>query len=130
MSEMNETPEIIEEEIVVVEENEIDDSEEQPVFYNPVRVLQVEEWLKWTAILMVVATVGSNLLSIGTMAQNVAYVVTQTTTPNVLSWIITAILFLVVVGASSAVYYFPLRALGKLLTILMEMEYNSRGVKE
>ena len=129
MSDINETPEIIEEEIAVPQEDS-EDTENQPVFYNPVSVLQMDEFLKWTAWIMVAVTIGSSIFSINTMAQNVAYVLTQTATPNTLAWIITAILFIIVVGASAAVYYFPLRALGKVLKILMELEYNSRGVKE
>ena len=130
MSEMNETEKIIEEEVVSTPEEETETMDDQPVFYNPVRVLQVAEWLKWTAIVMVAATISSNLLSVQTMASNVAILITKSQTPNTLAWIITVVLFIIIVGASSAVYYFPLRALGKMLKILMEMEYNSRGVKE
>jgi hypothetical protein len=130
MSETNKTPEIIEEETKALSEEESENAEEQPVFYNPVSVLQMDGFLKWTAIIMVAATIGSNLLSLQTMAGNVAYLLTKNQTPSTFAWIITVVLFLIVVGASSAVYYFPLRALGKVLKILMEMEYNSRGVKE
>jgi hypothetical protein len=130
MSENKKIQEIIEEESVVIEENEMDTPEEQPVFYNPVRVLQLDEWLNGAAIAMVAATIASNLFSISDMSQNMAILVTQTTTPNTLAWVLTVLLFILIVGASSAVYYFPLRALGKILKVLMEMEYNSRGVKE
>ena len=130
MSEINETPEIIEDEVVQTPDEETENLDDQPVFYSPVSVLQMDGFLKWTAIAMVAATIGSNLLSIQTMAGNVAYVVTQSQTPNALAWVITVVLFILIVGGSSAIYYFPLRALGKVLKILMEMEYNSRGVKE
>ena len=130
MSDINETPEMVEEEGLSTPQEETESMDEQPVFYSPVSVLQTADWLKWTAIVMVAATIGSNLLSVQTMAGNVAYVVTKSQTPNALAWVITIVLFLLIVGASSAVYYFPLRALGKVLKILMEMEYNSRGVKE
>lgn len=130
MSEINETQEFIVEEVVSASDEEIENLEDLPVFYNPVSVLQMDEYLKWTAFIMVAVTFGTSIFSINSMAQNVAIVLTQTTTPNILAWIVTAILFLIIVGASSAVYYFPLRALGNVLKILMEMEYNSRGIKE
>lgn len=130
MSEMAEIKEVVEEEVVVLSEEENENMEEQPVFYNPINVLQMDEFLKWTAFIMVAATLASNLLSLNNLLQNVTFMITRTIEPNALVWVVTVILFIIIAGAGCAVYYFPLRALGKVLKILMEMEYNSRGIKE
>jgi hypothetical protein len=130
MSEMDENKEVVEEEVVAVSEEDNQNMEEQPVFYNPVSVLQMDEFLKWTAFIMVAATLASNLLSLNNLLKNVTLIITHTAEPNALVWVVTVILFIIIAGAGCAVYYFPLRALGKVLKILMELEYNSRGIKE
>ncbi|MBI9051975.1 MAG: hypothetical protein JEZ00_21345 [Anaerolineaceae bacterium] len=133
MSNKDENNEILVEETegIVLQNDAGDESDdEQPVFYDPVKVLQADQWLKWAAYAIVVATTLGNLLSVQSFVENVSYVLIQSPTPNTLVWIVGIVLFLIVVAASCAILYFPLRALGSILKILMEMEFNSRGVKE
>ena len=47
---------------------------------------------------------------------------------NSIAWLITIVVFVFVVGLQCIVIYFPIKALGSILKILMEMEFNSRGV--
>ena len=111
------------------DDSEDEDSEDLPEFYNPHEVLRLEKWLYKAAIASVIASVLSSLLGLKQMQQIVlSYFIVNGPGWNSVSWLIAIVIFIFAVGLQSIILYFPLKALGTILKILMEMEFNSRGV--
>lgn len=104
------------------------DDENPPEFYNPHKVLRLEKWLYKAAIASIVASVISSLIALPQLQQIVLSYFMNNTEWNFVAWMITIVTFVFAVGLQSIIIYFPLKALGSILKILMEMEFNSRGV--
>lgn len=104
------------------------DDENPPEFYNPHHVLQLEKWLKWAALASIIASVFSSLLELQRMQRTVLEYFMGNMEWNLVAWVITVLIFVLIVGLQCILIYFPLKALGSILKILMEMEFNSRGV--
>ena len=124
---------VVAEEDTEGEEDEADsefliDDENLPEFYNPHEVLRLEKWLYQAAIGSIIASVVSSLLGLGQMQGMVMSFFRGETEWNLVAWLIAIVLFVFAVGLQSIIIYFPLKALGSILKILMEMEFNSRGV--
>jgi hypothetical protein len=102
-----------------------EDEESQTEFYKPVDVLLLIDWLGWagkTAILIGV---------LNSLAVNYPYIIAELEqfTPSSAANLIT---ITIRVGASAFygfVTYLTLRAIAYILKVLMEFEFNSRGVK-
>jgi hypothetical protein len=104
------------------------DEENPPEFYNPHEVLRLEKWLYKAAIASIVASAVSSLIALPQTQRIVLSYFMGNMEWNFVAWLITIVIFVFAVGLQSIVIYFPLRALGSILKILMEMEFNSRGV--
>ncbi len=104
------------------------DDENPPEFYNPHQVLRLEKWLHKAAIASIIASVVSSLIALPHMQRIALSYFIGDTSKNSIAWVIAFVIFVFVVGLQSIIIYFPLKALGSILKILMEMEFNSRGV--
>lgn len=104
------------------------DDENPPEFYNPHEVLRLEKWLYKAAIASIIASAISSLIALPQMQRVVLSYFMGNTEWNFVAWLIAILIFVFVVGLQSIILYFPLKALGSILKILMEMEFNSRGV--
>jgi hypothetical protein len=105
------------------------DQENAPVFYKPQEVLLLKTWLYRAAIASIIATAIAGLLELPTMQRTILSYFAGGTQWNVLVWIIAIVVDVFAVGLQGAIYYFGFKTLGIILTILMETEFNSRGVK-
>jgi hypothetical protein len=105
------------------------DKENAPVFYKPQNVLWLETWLNRAAIASIVATIIGSLLELGAMQRIILSYFWGNMEWNILAWLIALVIFAFAAGLQSGIYYFGFKALGSILKILMEMEFNSRGVK-
>lgn len=112
----------------ILECKDEEENEDLPEFYNPREVLRLEKWLYRAAIASIVASVISSLLELQRMQRTVLAYFMGNLEWNLIAWLITIVIFIFAVGLQSIIIYFPLRALGFILKILMEMEFNSRGV--
>lgn len=115
------------------EEDEADsefliDDENLPDFYNPHEILRLEKWLSKAAIASIVASAVSSLIALPQTQRIVLSYFMGDTSKNFVAWLIAIVIFVFGVGLQSIIIYFPLKALGSMLKILMEMEFNSRGV--
>ena len=105
--------------------------ENAPILYKPREVLWLEMWLNRAAIIAVIASIFPSLLELNRMQGIVwGYFANYNGEFNPLSWVITIIVFVSSVVLQSIIIYFPLKALGSILKILMQMEFKSRGVKQ
>jgi hypothetical protein len=100
-----------------------------PEFYKPREVLWLEKWLYRAAIASIVAAIIASLLELPRMQNIVWSYFTFKPESNSVAWLITIVIFVFVVGLQCILLYFPLKALGSVLKILMEMEFNSRAPK-
>jgi hypothetical protein len=105
----------------------IDDDDNPPVFYKPKEVLWLETWLYRAAIAAIVATVVSSLLELPRMQRIVWSYFFNNPASNSVAWLIAIVIFSFAAGLQCILLYFPLKALGSILKILMEMEFNSRA---
>jgi hypothetical protein len=103
------------------------DDENPPEFYDPYEVLRLEKWLSKAAIVSIVASVISSLIGLPQTQIIVLSYFMGDTSKNSVAWLIAIVIFVFAVGLQSIILYFPLKALGSILKILMEMEFNSRG---
>jgi len=99
-----------------------------PEFYDPYEVLQLEKWLYKAAIVAVIASAVSSLIALPQTKGMVLSYFRGNPEWNFVAWLIAIVAFIFVVGLQSIIIYFPLKALGSILKILMEMEFRSRGV--
>lgn len=103
------------------------DDENFPEFYDPYEVLQLERWLYKAAIAAVVASAVSSLIALPQTKGVVLSYFRGNPEWNFVAWLIAIVVFVFAVGLQSIIIYFPLKALGSILKILMEMEFRSRG---
>lgn len=116
-----------------IDEDEADfdflvDDENPPEFYNPYEIYQLENWLNKAAIASIVASAISSLIVLPQTQRIILSYFMGDTSKNFIAWLIAIVIFVFAVGLQSIIIYFPLKALGSILKILMEMEFNSRGV--
>ncbi|MCD4673471.1 MAG: hypothetical protein K8R77_12475 [Anaerolineaceae bacterium] len=104
--------------------------QDPPVFYKPKEVLWLDTWLKHAAITAAVISFIKVLLNLGTTHDIVfSYNFSGGVAWEVVSWLIAIVVSVLGAYLQIVLVYFPLKALGAVLKILMEMEFNSRGVK-
>lgn len=104
------------------------DDENPPAFYNPYEVLRLGKWLQWAAIAAIVASIISSLRELQYTQRIVLGFFMNNIEMNTVAWLIAIVMFVFAVGLQCILIYFPLKALSSILKILMEMEFNSRGV--
>lgn len=106
-----------------------DENEDLPELYNPREVLRLEKWLYRAAIASIVASVISSLLGLPQTQRIVlSYFLVNGSGSDFVAWLIAIVIFTFAVLLQSILIYFPLKALGFILKMLMEMEFNSRGM--
>ena len=108
-------------------ENNDNNHENEPDFYEPNEVLWLEKWLNRAALASIGATILVNLVSLPNMRNIILTFNMVNLQWEALSWVIAIIIFVVVVAIESTIYYEALKTMGVVLRILMEMEFNSRG---
>lgn len=110
--------------ILSEQERKIASYENQPEFYDPIRVLKISKWLNIAAKIMVVLVIIRNLVSfqyfIG-LARTYFY---KSPYPII---VLGGFLILGIgVAIEALIYYLPLVAFSHILRILMDMDFKSR----
>ena len=107
------------------EELRIIEDENPPAFYDPFEALLTSKRIDWMAKVMIVFTIAYNIINFPRLMGIVqSYFIRN---PNlILIYIFTILLVTINTGIGIVVIYFPLRALSRILRILMEMEFRSR----
>jgi len=103
--------------------------EKAPVFYRPVEILMLDKWLYRVAIFSIIASILSNFPQLVSIQKLFNSYSTQSEVWKYASWYIASFIFIITVLLQSVVIFFPLKALGSILKILMQMEFNSRVTK-
>jgi len=111
-------------------EDQTDDREETPAFYQPHEVLWLNRWLDRAAIASIVVVFIGNLLELQSTQRIIHQYFMGNMEANALAWLLAVVALTIIVGVQGGLYYFGFKALGYILKILMEMEFNSRGIKE
>jgi hypothetical protein len=104
------------------------DDENPPDFYDPFEVLKIGKWLDLAAKAIVILTVIQTLFAFQTF-KSISFSFFRNDPNSAFVYILVIIMMLIVVLIGVLIYYLPLRALSHVLTILMEMEFNSRKAK-
>jgi hypothetical protein len=107
----------------------IDNKENAPVFYKPKEVLWLHTWLNRAAIVTVVITIISGFVGFPAIYRLFFSMDQIETTWNTGAAILAFILMVIGVLFQSIFGYFTLKALGSVLKILLELEFNVRGAK-
>lgn len=108
----------------------IDADQNPPVFYQPKQVLWLDTWLNLAAVAAVVVVNVKSLLQMGTIQHNLSYLfMPENRVWNIVAWVITIVFSISAIVVQIVIAYFPLKALGTVLKILMEMEFDSRDNK-
>jgi hypothetical protein len=114
---------------LTTEELRIIDDVNPPEFYDPFEVLKLEKWIEWAIRAVVVMTIAYNLIRYPSFISMVGAYFPQSPTSVFVYAIALGIMGLnAVIGI--VIYYFILRTLAQILSILMEMEFNSRKAKQ
>ncbi len=98
-----------------------------PLFYHPHQVLLLEKRLRQVALGSVVLIFLRALLSLPQTQQVIWTFFGQSEMTRALAWMIALGLVGMTAALGSALLYFPIRALGSILRILMEMETAARN---
>jgi hypothetical protein len=93
-----------------------EDDDDRPLFYEPEKAENIALWLDLSAILIVAIIIVSGILNL---------ISTKPTFVNA-QWYIFAGIQILGLILQCLYYYFPLKALSKILNILMELELQSR----
>jgi hypothetical protein len=106
-------------------EGKLLDNESQPEFYDTLEVITLNDNINKTAKAVIVVNAILGLFYFQTYRN-----IVQGIFPSMgdIPRVLTSLLFMVLsVGLQIALTYFPLKALGHILRILMQMEFNSRN---
>ena len=106
------------------EEDQYLDDDNQPVFYDPVNVLLLIDYLNWAARIALGLSVIYGFFNLPDWS-----VILNIGRPgfNATSILISILLTIAGTALQAIIFYFPLKALAYILKILMEFEFNSRG---
>jgi len=103
------------------------DDEDLPEFYDPYEVLRLERWLYKAIIAAIIAFAVSSLIALPQTKDIVLSYFMGNPQWNFVAWLIAIVIVAFLVIFQGIIIYFPLKALGSILKILMEMEFRSRG---
>jgi hypothetical protein len=104
--------------------------ENVPVFYEPQEVSKIEDRLSWLAIVAVFVIIITNIPQFAYVEAVIRTYWFDGQALGYLSWLITIFIVVLGIAVEFLIAYFAIKALASILNILMEMEYNSRGVTE
>ncbi|MBG0770226.1 MAG: hypothetical protein H0S82_00880 [Anaerolineaceae bacterium] len=102
----------------------------QPVFYKPKQILSLDKWLEIAAVVSIARYILNFALIVIPNQYYSASVFGDGTAKDILAWIGTILYSLLNLGVQFLFIFFTMIVLGALLKVLMEMEFNSRGVEE
>ncbi len=117
------------------EDNILDEEDEEsiPVFYNPWDVISLAKWLRWAAVGIILITIISAILKFSvTMSEVYTSLTPFFTNPgftSIIAYFVTPFVVLFEVIIQCMVVYLALTSLASMLKILMEIEFNSRGIQ-
>jgi hypothetical protein len=103
---------------------------EQPVFYKPRWVLQLDSWLEITAVITIIRHIILSIINIGGTHEFFLSFFRNSVNLDFMAWVLTIPFFLIDLGSTVLFVFFSMIALGAILNVLMEMEFNSRGVQD
>lgn len=108
-------------------ETKLLDDENQPDFYDPVEVLSLRDNINKVAKVAVFVYIALSILNFPAF-QNILFgmKISASNMPEIIWGFLVTVLGTAI---EIALAYFPLKAMGHILRILMEMEFNSRKVK-
>ena len=101
-----------------------------PVFYEPQEVSKIEDRLNWLAIIAVFVIILTNISQFTYIEATIRTYWMDGQALGYLSWLIAILIVVLGIAVEGLIVYFAIKALASILNILMEMEYNSRGVTE
>jgi hypothetical protein len=133
---MNDPMDPVEEEAEKLDEEQVGDEElaeendsPSPVFYDPQEVLSLNVWLNRAAVAGAVVAAIMSAFTMPNMQNAIRSIFPGILPGSVIANLATIVISLLAAALQGAIIYFPLQALAAILKILMEMEFNSRGVK-
>ena len=100
-----------------------------PVFYDPQAVLSLEAWLNRAAGAGAAIAAIMSALTLPNMQGTISSIFPSVLPGSIVADLGAVIISLLAAALQGGIIFFPLKALATLLKILMEMEFNSRGVK-
>jgi hypothetical protein len=104
------------------------DDENQPDFYDTLEVLSLKDNINKVARAVVIVYIAFALINAQLFQR---FLFGGFPSKDEISWILwNLFLTLLGTGIDIAIIYFPLKALNQILRILMEMEFNSRKVRQ
>jgi hypothetical protein len=109
-------------------QDELGEEEDEPVFYEPQDVLWLDTRLNQVALIAIIAMIGASSLTLLVTQRFFSSFFPNNEVWNLIAWVIVIVVYVFALTLESIIIYFPLKALGAILKILMEMEFNSRGV--
>ena len=98
----------------------------ETVFYSPQSVVKLANWLDYAIKIGIVTAIIINLTQFRTTHLLVQTFFYYSPNSTLLIILISAVLILVAIVFECLIIYFSLKALKKVLLILMQMEFNSR----
>jgi len=113
------------------EELKIIDDENPPDFYDPLEVLKLSKWVDLAAKVVIILSIIFNLMNFPsdmTIAQSYFIGFSQDA-GSVFTYIAAIVMMIINAAISIVIVYFPLKALARMLKILMGMEFASRKAK-
>jgi len=110
------------------QDEELEDDDNEPVFYDPQHVKWLETWLNRFAVVIVVVAVILSLYSLPGFHDYIASTFPGNRVWNIVAWPFALVISVSERGVQSAFTFLILKALASILKILMAMEINSRQV--
>jgi hypothetical protein len=110
-----------------IDEAEADEEDEdQPVFYDPDRVLKLVKWIDYAIYISIASVTLTNIFQFDTYQSLVKSYLYNGVNSDLLILLVTIVFFLFSLAFEFVIIYFPFKGLKRILLILMEMEFNSR----
>lgn len=113
------------------DELKIIDDENPPDFYDPLEVLKLTKWIDLASTIIIILYIILNLMNFQT-DKNITssfFIGYPQSSGTILIYISAIVLMVINTAIEIAIVYFPLRALARILKILMEMEFKSRSAQ-
>jgi hypothetical protein len=99
-----------------------------PFYYLPTKVSSFCNWLIWLAKASIIANILQGIIVFPYYKQAISKYFSNPSPNESIIMALSVITFAIIISIGSAIYYFGLKAISSFLSILMEMEFNSRAV--
>jgi hypothetical protein len=100
-----------------------------PFYYQPSKVSSFCTWLIWLAKASIIANILQGIIVFPYYKQAISNYFSSPSPNASIIMALELITLAIIISIGSAIYYFGLKGLSSFLSILMEMEFNSRPVK-